>query len=212
MVSTGKKVRREGSFPPLPLKSLPVALFGRVRRSVLGLLFARPDEALHLREIVRRTGCGVGAVQREVRRLSGAGILRLTRRGNLALYQPDPACVLFPELKSLVVKTSGVADVVPRRPGTAGGGAARCDPRRVPVRVRRRRRGTRRQRRRRVRRRRRRPGQRVCRAVPAARAAPPRGERGGLPGGGACGKARPRQRFPRPHGGGAEGVPGRERG
>jgi len=104
---------RRGAVAAVP-DPLPVALFGKVRRSVLGLLFGRADEALHLREIVRRTGCGVGAVQREVRRLSAAGILRLTRRGNQALYQPDPACPLFPELKSLMVKTAGVADVLRR--------------------------------------------------------------------------------------------------
>src|SRR5258707_196655 len=40
-------------------------LFGRTRRAILSLLFTRPDESFYLREIVRRTGGGIGAIQRE---------------------------------------------------------------------------------------------------------------------------------------------------
>ena len=37
-------------------QSLPSLLFPEYRRRVLGLLLLRPDEALHGREIARRTG------------------------------------------------------------------------------------------------------------------------------------------------------------
>lgn len=55
-------------------------LFGSTRQAILALTFLRPDESFYLREIVRRTGCGTGSVQRELALLTGCGILRRDRR------------------------------------------------------------------------------------------------------------------------------------
>ena len=92
--------------------SLSTALFGRTRRAILALLFGHPDEAYYLRQLARSGGLGLGAVQREVKRLAEAGIFRRTVRGRQVYYQANPECPLFEELKSLVVKTAGVADVL----------------------------------------------------------------------------------------------------
>lgn len=70
------------------------------------------DEAFYLRQLARAAGVGLGAVQREVKRLSEAGILQRTGRGQHVYYQANPQCPLFSELRSLVVKTSGVGDVL----------------------------------------------------------------------------------------------------
>jgi DNA-binding transcriptional ArsR family regulator len=59
------------------------ALLPKVRRDILALLFGRPDEAFYQREIVRATGGGKGAVERELRSLVKAGILLREKRGNL---------------------------------------------------------------------------------------------------------------------------------
>ncbi len=88
------------------------ALFGRTRRAVLGLLFTHPDEALHLRELARRAGAGLGGVDREVNRLASAGIINRKVQGRQVYYQSNTSCPVFAELKSLMVKTSGVADVL----------------------------------------------------------------------------------------------------
>ena len=61
---------------------------------------------------LRSTGLGLGAVQREVKRLTEAGAIRRTVRGRQVYYQANPDCPLFAERKSLVVKTAGVADVL----------------------------------------------------------------------------------------------------
>jgi uncharacterized protein len=87
-------------------------LFGKTRRAVLALLFNHPDERFHLRQIVRRARAGVGAVQRELRELTAAGILCRTDRGNQSLFQPDPDCPVFAELKSMVAKTIGIGDAL----------------------------------------------------------------------------------------------------
>lgn len=87
-------------------------LFGKTRRAVLSLLFTHTDEAFYLRQIVRAIGAGLGAVQRELKRLTEAGIIRRTVRGRQVYYQANPDCPLFAELRGLVIKTAGVGDVL----------------------------------------------------------------------------------------------------
>jgi predicted nucleotidyltransferase len=47
-----------------------------------------------------------------VRRLSDVGIIRRIVRGRQVYYQANPECPVFEELRSLVVKTAGVAEVL----------------------------------------------------------------------------------------------------
>jgi hypothetical protein len=81
-------------------------LFGKARRAVLSLLYGRPDIAFYLREIVRDTGVGVGPVQRELKQLNDAGIIQRTAHGRQVYYQANHTSPFFPEIKSLVSKTS----------------------------------------------------------------------------------------------------------
>jgi predicted nucleotidyltransferase len=87
-------------------------LFGKTRRAVLALLYCHPEESFYLREIVRISGCGLGAVQRELKLLEQAGILRRRVRGRSVWFQANRQCPVFEELKSLVLKTAGVADIL----------------------------------------------------------------------------------------------------
>jgi len=64
------------------------ALFGKSRLAVLALLYGRPEESFYLREAARAAGVGLGAVQRELRRLADAGIVRRTRRGRQVSTRP----------------------------------------------------------------------------------------------------------------------------
>lgn len=88
-------------------KSLWKALFTRTRRRVLGLLFGYPDRSFYANEIVRLAGVGTGSVQRELSRLSDAGLLTVNRVGNQKHYQANRQCPFYPEIRSLVVKTYG---------------------------------------------------------------------------------------------------------
>jgi len=87
-------------------------LFGKTQRALLALFFTRPDEAFYLRQIVRTAGIGLGTVQRELARWVAAGLLVRTQRGNQVYYQANAESPVFEELKSLAVKTAGVADVL----------------------------------------------------------------------------------------------------
>jgi predicted nucleotidyltransferase len=93
-------------------QSLSAVLFPGYRRRVLGLLLLAPDQALHGREIARRTGLQSGTVLRELNRLVDAGLLKREKRGNQSLYGADRDCPIFEEVAGILRKTSGAADVI----------------------------------------------------------------------------------------------------
>jgi predicted nucleotidyltransferase len=88
------------------------ALFTRVQQRVLGILFGNPDRTFYANEIIRLAGSGTGAVQRELARLESGGLVTVTRVGNQKHYQANVASAVFDELHALVLKTSGLADVL----------------------------------------------------------------------------------------------------
>jgi len=92
--------------------SLSATLFGKTRRAVLGLLYSHVEETFYLRQIARTAGVGLGAVQRELKKLSEAGIITRKARGRQIYYQANPECPVYAELRNLVVKTVGVGDVL----------------------------------------------------------------------------------------------------
>ena len=87
-------------------------LIPEYRRRVLGLLLLRPEEALHGREVARRTGLPAGTITRELRKLADAGLLRRERRGNQQIYSADTTSPIYAELAGILRKTSGLADVL----------------------------------------------------------------------------------------------------
>jgi predicted nucleotidyltransferase len=88
------------------------ALFSKVRQRVLGLLYGQPDSDFHTNEIIRLTDSGTGAVQRELESLTGAGLVIVKQVGNQKRYQANRDTPFFAELRSLVIKTFGLADVL----------------------------------------------------------------------------------------------------
>jgi uncharacterized protein len=97
---------------PAGITKLDGVLFGKTRRALLSLLFSHPDEAYYLRQLARLTGVGMGALQRELKILSEAGIITGRAQGRQSFFQANPQCPVFEELKGLILKTSGAADVL----------------------------------------------------------------------------------------------------
>lgn len=87
-------------------------LFGAYRRGALALLLLRPEQSLHVREIARATGKAPGTLLRELNALAEAGVLARRRVGNQVHFQANAACPIFEELRSILKKTVGVADVL----------------------------------------------------------------------------------------------------
>jgi predicted nucleotidyltransferase len=90
------------------------ALFTKTQQRVLGLLFGNPDRSFYANEIVRLAGSGIGAAQRELEKLSNAGIIEVKRVGNQKHYQANRRSPIFEELHGIAVKTFGVADILRR--------------------------------------------------------------------------------------------------
>lgn len=85
-------------------------LFGRTQRAILSLLFTHPGESFYLRQIVRLTGAGLGPVQRELKKLTQSGIISRSKSGQQVYYRANDQSSIYDELKSIIVKTVGLAD------------------------------------------------------------------------------------------------------
>ena len=105
-------LQKKRQSTPYMHQTLPSLLFPEYRRRVLGLLLLRPDEALHGREIARRTGLSAGTITRELVKLAEAGLLKREKRGNQQLYSADTGSAIFAKLANILRKTSGLADVL----------------------------------------------------------------------------------------------------
>jgi|ERR1043166_8352194 predicted nucleotidyltransferase len=90
--------------------NLSAALFSRVQARVLGIVFGQPDAEFQLAEIISKARSGRGAVQRELAKLTDAGIVVTVAYGNRKLYRANRMSPIFNELRQLVLKTTGVVD------------------------------------------------------------------------------------------------------
>jgi predicted nucleotidyltransferase len=97
-----------------PRASLGSALFSGVQQRVLGVLFGAPDKSFYRNELMRLAGSGKGALQRELDRLEQSGLVTVRPVGNQKHYQANKDAPIFEELRGIVVKTFGVADVLRR--------------------------------------------------------------------------------------------------
>jgi len=100
----------ESNFPTSA--SLANALFPKVRQRVLAVLFGTPDRSFYANEVIALAQSGTGAVQRELLSLSEAGLLLVSKQGNQKHYQANASAPVFSELRGLVLKTMGLADVI----------------------------------------------------------------------------------------------------
>ena len=91
---------------------LGASLFSRTRVAVLSLFLLNSDQRYYVRQVVQRVALGYGAVQRELAILSRIGILEREHEGNQVYYRANRSCPIYGELKSILVKTAGLADVL----------------------------------------------------------------------------------------------------
>jgi predicted nucleotidyltransferase len=92
--------------------NLANVLFGSYRRDVLGLLLLRPQDSFHVREIARLTGRPANTLYRELSTLASAGLLTRREQGNQVHYQANADNPIYEELRGILRKTTGLADVV----------------------------------------------------------------------------------------------------
>ena len=88
------------------------ALFTSTQQQLLGLLFAHPERSFYTTEIISRLAGGTGAVHRELSRLAACGVLTVSNVGSQKHYQANASSPIFEELRGIVTKTFGVADLL----------------------------------------------------------------------------------------------------
>lgn len=88
--------------------SIAAALFSDSQSRVLCWLFGQPERGFHLNELRRLTGLGSASLQRELNRLTDAGLVHSERVGNLRRFQANPRSPVFGELVALTRKTLGI--------------------------------------------------------------------------------------------------------
>lgn len=101
-----------GNIIPIMGSPLVDALFPQTKQRVLSILFGQPDRWFTLMDVIGLANSGVGAVHRELERLEKAGLVQVTsilRQRRYAANQDSP---IYEELRSIIEKTAGVADVV----------------------------------------------------------------------------------------------------
>jgi predicted nucleotidyltransferase len=98
-----------GRKKPTP-HGLASALFSKVQLNVLGLMLGQPDRSFAISEIIRLAESGSGAVQRELEKLTAAGIVATQVVGKRKFYQANRQSPIFTELHGLVLKTVGLIE------------------------------------------------------------------------------------------------------
>jgi len=87
-------------------------LSSRARAEIFRLLFGGTGEELHVREIERRSGLNDSTLRQELRKLIRLDLVQSRRDSNRVYYRAKIESPLYPEIRNLVLKTSGLSDVL----------------------------------------------------------------------------------------------------
>jgi uncharacterized protein len=94
------------------MNRLAEILSSRARSEIFRLLFGKREEELHGREIQRRSGLNESTIRQEMRKLVRLDLVGRREESNRVYYRANTQNPLYPEIRNLVLKTSGLADVL----------------------------------------------------------------------------------------------------
>ncbi|MBC8438415.1 MAG: nucleotidyltransferase domain-containing protein [Deltaproteobacteria bacterium] len=87
-------------------------LSSRIRAAIFRLLFGFDAKELYMRDIERRSGFSIGAIQTELKKLLRFELLEKRKDGNRIYFQANKGHPLYAELRNLVLKTNGLVDII----------------------------------------------------------------------------------------------------
>ncbi|MDA3895993.1 MAG: nucleotidyltransferase domain-containing protein [Desulfobacteraceae bacterium] len=87
-------------------------LSSRIRAAILRLLFAFDVKELYMRDLERRSGFSIGAIQTELKKLLRLELLSKRKDGNRLYFRANKEHPLYPDLRNLVMKTNGLVDIL----------------------------------------------------------------------------------------------------
>ncbi len=94
------------------MNRLAELLSSRARAEIFRLLFGGTGKELHVREIERRSGLNDSTLRQELRKLLRLDLVQSRRDSNRVYYRAKTENPLYPEIRNLVLKTSGLADAL----------------------------------------------------------------------------------------------------
>src|SRR5262245_12975662 len=94
------------------MDTLVELLSSRVKAEIFRLLFGAARRELHGRELERQSGLADATVRQELKRLTRIGVVESRQDGNRTYYRANTQHPLYADIRNLVLKTSGLADVL----------------------------------------------------------------------------------------------------
>ncbi len=94
------------------MSALDTILVSKTRADIFRLLFGLSSKPLYLREMERLAGVTVRILQQELKALTAAGLIVCRKDGNRTYYEPNKSHPLYNDLRNIVLKTSGLGDVL----------------------------------------------------------------------------------------------------
>ena len=94
------------------MNALAKVLSSQVRAAIFELLFGLRDLPAHMREIERLSGFAIGTIQQDLKKLESRDLVTRRKDGNRVYYEANKNHPLYPEIRNLVLKTVGLADVL----------------------------------------------------------------------------------------------------
>jgi predicted nucleotidyltransferase len=94
------------------MNTLEQIFSSRTRAWVFTILFGLAQRELHNREIARRSKHSEAAVRQELSKLLDLALVHVRRDGNRAYYSANRSHPLYHEIHSMVLKTTGLVDVL----------------------------------------------------------------------------------------------------
>ena len=92
--------------------SLKDLFISKTRVKLLETFLSDPTQMFHVRDLVRRTGDEINAVRRELLRMDLLGMVKKEPRGNRIYYWFRKDYPFYPDLLSLVAKTTGLGAAI----------------------------------------------------------------------------------------------------
>lgn len=84
----------------------------KARVEIMKLFLFNPHDNYYQRQIASLTHQPIRAVQRELERLVGIGLIMKSPQGNRYYYKVNTGCSIYPELKSVFLKTVGLFSIL----------------------------------------------------------------------------------------------------
>jgi hypothetical protein len=91
---------------------LDALITSKTRIRLLVRLFLNPAMSSYLRELAEEFGESTNSVRIELNRLTEAGILESETKGKMVLYKAQTSHPLFPDIRSIVSKITGIDQVI----------------------------------------------------------------------------------------------------